>query len=219
MKVLVWDLPTRLFHFALLVLVVLAWVSVEILDDMDLHFLCGYGILGLIIFRVCWGVVGTYHAKFSSFFRGPHDIKRYLAGDKSGYRGGNNPLGAMSVILLLGLIGAQAISGLFTDDEYYYFGPLNSYISSSAVDVISQFHHLNVNFIIAAVALHLVAIFYYQAIKREQIIIPMITGYKEKIGSIKEIQTSLLLRAIIVAAIAAMIVLGIASLEGNDPLY
>lgn len=219
MKVMIWDLPTRLFHIALMILVIAAWVSVEILEDMDLHFLCGYGILGLVTFRLVWGFVGTYHALFASFVKGPSKVLGYLKGEQQEYLGGHNPLGALSVLLLLGLIAAQAVSGLFSDDEYYYFGPLNRFVSSETVSLLSNFHHSNFDYIIAAVGLHLAAIAYYQIIKRDNLIGPMISGYKDnKNGQYRGITRSKLGLALTLALLIGLAVAGIASLEVNDAL-
>lgn len=214
MKTLIWDLPLRIFHWALAALVVMAWVSVEILEDLDIHFLCGYGILGLILFRLIWGVVGPEHARFSAFVKGPSAILAYLRGDANHYRGGHNPLGALSVLFLLAVVGLQATTGLFTDDEYYYFGPLNSYVSSDVVGVMSNLHHLNVNVIIAAIALHLAAIAFYRVVKKENLVTPMITGKKDdsekKFSAISDSKFGL---AIVIALLVTGVVIGIASLE------
>ena len=214
MKTLIWDLPLRLFHWALAVLVVMAWVSVEIMEDLDLHFLCGYGILGLILFRLIWGFVGPEHARFSAFVKGPSELLAYLKGEQKNYRGGHNPLGALSVLLMLAVVGLQATTGLFTDDEYYYFGPLNSYVSSDVVGVMSNLHHLNVNVIIAAIALHLAAIAFYRITKKENLVTPMITGVKhDSEGMFSAIPHSKLGLAIVLAMIVTGVVIGIASLE------
>lgn len=212
-KTLIWDLPLRFFHWALVTLVVTAWVSVEIMDDLDLHFLTGYGILALMLFRITWGIWGTYHARFKHFVCSPKKVKAYLKGDTSFYRGGHNPLGALSVILLLSVVTAQAISGLFSDDEYYYFGPFNSYVSSSVASLMSEFHHLNFDIILVAVALHLFAIAFYEVVKKERLIKPMFIGYKRDFNdTYTSITSNQLGRAILVMGLAITAVFFIANL-------
>lgn len=214
MKTYIWDLPLRLFHAALAIVFLLAWLSVEILDDLELHFLCGYTLLGLMVFRLIWGVVGTEHARFKGFVVGPTAIVRFLSGHVESYRGGHNPLGALSVIFLITAITAQAISGLFTDDEYYFFGPLNRFVSADLADLMSAFHHLNADIILIAVGLHLLAIAYYELIKRERLILPMITGYKQdNAKQFTPIPHSKLALALIIAVVVATGVIAIASLE------
>lgn len=214
MKTLIWDLPLRIFHWALAVLVAMAWYSVEIMENLDLHFTCGYGILGLILFRLIWGVVGPEHARFGAFMKRPSTVLAYLRGNYKNYRGGHNPLGALSVLLLLTVVGLQAITGLFTDDEYYYFGPLNRYVSSEVAGLMSNLHHLNVNVIMATIALHLAAIIFYYVCKKENLVSPMITGVKlDDSGDFSPIRTSKLGLAFVIALLVTAAVVGIASLE------
>lgn len=214
MKTYIWDIPLRLFHGLLFILVSLAWFSVEILDDLELHFLCGYAILGLMIFRLVWGMVGPEHARFKGFVVGPTAIKRYLQGHYGEYRGGHTPLGALSVVFLIGAISAQAVSGLFSDDEYYFFGPLNRFVSSDVVDLLSAFHLFNVDVLFIAIGLHLLAIAYYELFKKERLTLAMLTGYKrdteKKFTAIRHSNMGL---AIVIALISAAIAAGIASLE------
>ncbi len=214
MKTRIWDLPLRIFHWALAALAVMAWVSVEIMEDLDLHFQCGYGILGLMLFRLIWGFIGPEHARFGAFVKGPSAVLAYLRGDTSNYRGGHTPLGALSVLLLLAVVGLQATTGLFTDDEYYYFGPLNSYVSDEVVGIMSNLHHLNVNIIFGAIALHLAAIAYYRIVKKENLVTPMVTGKKfDSAKSFSAIPHSQLGLAIVIALLVTAAVIGIASLE------
>lgn len=211
-KVQIWDLPLRLFHWSFATLLIVAWYSAEIMDDFDLHFVTGYGLLGLLIFRVLWGFCGTHHAKFHTFIRGPKRVLAYLRGREKHLEGGHNPLGALSVICLLGTASLQALSGLFSDDEYYYFGPLNSYISSDLASVMTNFHHLNFNVLATATLLHVLAILYYQFIKKEGLIKPMITGTKEDPSNgYERVEGHYWKRAIICAVGATVITVTIAN--------
>lgn len=214
-KVYVWDLPLRLFHWALVGLVCYAWYSVEILEDMDQHFLCGYAILTLLLFRVAWGFWGAKHALFRAFIKRPKTILNYLRGRQSEPYLGHNPLGAISVILMLALLLTQAISGLFSDDEYYYFGPLTGFVSGDTVSFFSTLHHQNVDFIIAVLALHVGAILYYELFKKQRLVKAMITGRKDASpGKFASLENTYSGRAALILSIVGAIVYGISQLGG-----
>ena len=118
----VWDLPIRLFHWLLLIAIVLSFITVKIGGNaMELHGRIGYCVLTLIIFRVCWGFVGSYHARFTNFIPSPTGLFNYLSGKtKAGL--GHNPLGALSVLALLFSVGVQAVTGLFVNDDIAFEG-------------------------------------------------------------------------------------------------
>ncbi len=214
MKTFIWDLPLRIFHWGLVALVSYAWISVEILENLDHHFYSGYGILALLIFRVIWGFVGPEHARFRSFIKSPSHLIKYLRGNTP-ESGGHNPLGALSVISMLLVLLVQAVSGLFSDDEYYYFGPLTSLVSSETVGIMSNFHHLNSNIIWTLIAIHLLAIIFYELVKKQRLIMAMITGYKwDETNRFKKIVNSKIGRALVAMAVATAMVYGIVSL-GN----
>ena len=122
-KNLVWDIPVRLFHWLLVLCLLGQWITAEVLENaMDIHFYIGYFTLGLIIFRLIWGFVGTKYAKFSSFMAGPKAILAYLKSVKSKQHIlsiGHNALGGLLLPAVIILVGLQAISGLFTTDEMY----------------------------------------------------------------------------------------------------
>jgi len=213
-KTLIWDLPLRIFHWALALLIGYAWYSVEVLGDLEQHFLTGYAILTLLIFRVAWGFVGSRHARFASFVRGPAAIRAYLRGETAvGSYPGHNPLGALSVILMLVVIGAQATTGLFSDDQEFFFGPLSGYVSGDTVSRITEFHHFNFNVIMAVVVLHVLAIIYYSLVKKQRLVPAMVTGRKEDPDhALPGISGSKLLAALVVLVIAAAAVFGISTL-------
>jgi len=175
----VWDLPIRLFHWLLLIAIALSFITVKIGGNaMELHGRIGYCVLTLIIFRVCWGFIGSYHARFTNFIPSPMSLFDYLSGKtKAGL--GHNPLGALSVLALLLSVGVQAVTGLFANDDIAFEGPFAKYVSNSTVGLLTSIHHANEWVLIALIALHLCAILYYQKFKSENLIKPMLLGDKE----------------------------------------
>jgi|TARA_B110000879_G_scaffold196894_1_gene266987 cytochrome b len=182
---LVWDLPLRLFHWALALSLVGSWITAEAgFDWTETHFLFGYTALGLISFRLLWGLLGTPNARFNNFLTGPKAIIRALGqlkektppGEISHI--GHGPLGGWASVALLALVMTQAVSGLFVSDDIFYAGPYNSAVSNSLADYLGWLHHTNFNILLAAVALHLVTITWYLLGKRENLIKPMLTGKK-----------------------------------------
>lgn len=182
-KAFVWDLPLRLFHWLLVILVTVSWVSVEIGGNaMQIHMLCGYSILTLVLFRILWGFFGSTHARFSSFVRGPRaaiDYLRALRRNEAARHLGHNPAGAWSVVLMLALLLVQAVTGLFSNDDIATEGPLAKFVSKALSDRITSIHHLNVDLLYALIALHLAAVAFYYFYKRENLVRPMLTGYKD----------------------------------------
>ncbi len=178
-KIKVWDLPTRLFHWLLVALVAAAVISVKIGGSaaMEWHGRFGHLIFGLIVFRLVWGVVGSTYARFWNFAPTPSRLLAYLRGKWQGL--GHNPLGALSVFALLGLIGFQATSGLFANDDIAFRGPLYHAVASDTSNWLSGLHRQSEPFIFALVALHIGAILFYKLVKKENLVTPMITGKKE----------------------------------------
>jgi cytochrome b len=172
----VWDLPTRLFHWLLAAAILGSFVSVKIGGNaMIWHGRFGYVVLTLLLFRLIWGVVGPLHARFSQFIKGPAAILAELKGSNKPSVG-HNPLGALSVVALLGLSLAQALFGLFTSDDIFYDGPLVKHVSNDTVSFISWLHHSAEWFLIGLVALHIAAIGYHKVIKKHDLVRPMIRG-------------------------------------------
>lgn len=171
----VWDLPLRLFHWLLLIAVVGALISIQI-KAMDWHGRFGLAVLGLLVFRLVWGIVGSTHARFWSFAPGPVQLWRYLRGQWHGL--GHNPLGALSVFAILGVLLFQAITGLFADDVIAYSGPLRRAISSDLASQLTSWHMRMEWVIYGLIALHIAAIAFHELIKRERLVKPMVTGRK-----------------------------------------
>jgi cytochrome b len=176
-KIRLWDLPTRLFHW-LFAVVVLGAIATDLLDNITWHSYCGYTALILVVFRIIWGFVGPHHARFSSFVPSLSGLKAFLK-DQTVSPLGHNPLGALSVIAMLLIVLVQATSGLFTDDEISFQGPLSKFLSEDMVKFMNQIHSTNHVLVYGIVALHLIAIFYYQRIKKNNLIGPMVYGDKE----------------------------------------
>lgn len=175
----IWDLPTRLFHWLLVVCITGAVICVNIGGYwMQWHAYFGYAALSLILFRVLWGFIGPVHSRFISFVPSPQRLIAFLGG-REGSGLGHNPLGSLSVIALLLVVGIQASTGLFTDDDIAFQGPLAKHVSNATVSLLSSIHALNSNILFGLIGLHLIAIAYHQWVRRESIVLPMIQGDKE----------------------------------------
>lgn len=204
----VWDLPTRVFHWALAALVLLNIVSGKVGGNtlMDYHMLSGYAILALILFRVVWGFVGGRHARFASFVRGPGAVLRYFG---QAFRGGakwlgHNPAGGWSVLLMLALLALQAGTGLFSNDDILVEGPLMKLVAKSTSDYLTWIHYLGSNALMAIVAVHVAVVVFYR-IKGDDLIGAMFTGRKSNaVDAPSAVPVAVgPLRAAVVAALAA----------------
>jgi cytochrome b len=178
----IWDLPTRLFHWVLVLFVSFSIVSAKIGGNwIDWHMRSGYCILALVLFRVMWGFAGSFHARFANFVRPPARVLSYvreLRGGTAATQAGHNPLGALSVLAILASLLLQASTGLFSNDSIASEGPLARLVSSSSSDLFTRVHKINQGVIFALIALHLAAIAYYYFAKRENLVLPMLTGDK-----------------------------------------
>ena len=178
MKIRIWDLPIRLFHWLLVLAVIGSFVSVKLGGNaMVWHARLGYFVLALLLFRIIWGFWGSYYARFSQFVKGPQAIMDYLKGGQETL--GHNPLGALSVLALLGLFLSQAIAGLFASDDIAFDGPLVKYVSSYWVEWFTTWHRWNEWVLLGLVAVHVGAILYYKHMKRINLIQAMVTGDQE----------------------------------------
>jgi cytochrome b len=174
-RVRVWDIPTRLTHWLIVVLVALSWWTAET-GRLEWHRWSGYVLLGLVIFRIYWGFAGSSTAKFSGFVRGPRAIVGYLKSGAS-HAIGHNPLGALSVVALLLLLIAQIALGLFAVDiDGIESGPLSLYVSFEAGRVAAHWHCDLFNVLLGLVALHLVAVAWYVFFRKQPLIAAMIHG-------------------------------------------
>lgn len=179
----IWDLPTRVFHWALAVCVTGLVITGNVGGNaMAWHFRLGYAVLTLLLFRIVWGVVGGRWSRFVHFVRGPGTIGRYLRGRAEPGEHldvGHNPLGALSVLALLTLLLLQASFGLVADDEIANVGPLNKYVDASLAAAATAWHKgAGKLILIALVVLHIGAIVYYRVRKGQNLVAPMIGGDK-----------------------------------------
>lgn len=178
----VWDLPTRLFHWLLAVCVVGLVVTGSVGGNwMNWHLRLGYAVLTLLLFRLVWGFIGGHWSRFSSFIYAPSSLVAYLKGQaKPEHTVGHSPLGALSVFALILLLAAQVGSGLMSDDEIAFFGPLVRFVSGDTVALATGYHKNIGKFIIfALVGLHVLAIAYYRWVKKQRLVRPMLVGDKE----------------------------------------
>ena len=179
----VWDLPTRIFHWALALTVVGSVVSAKIGGNaMVWHFRFGALVLALVAFRILWGLVGGRWSRFASFIYAPATVLRYLRGQARSDEHldvGHNPLGSFSVFALLGFLGLQVATGLVADDEIANVGPLNRFASSQLVSQASSWHKdFGQWVLVALVVLHIAAIAFYLVSKRVNLVRPMVVGDK-----------------------------------------
>ena len=174
MRITVWDLPLRLFHWLLVLAVAGALTTSQMgANWIDWHGRFGLAVVGLIAFRLAWGVLGSTYSRFTRFFPTPAAILSYLRGQWQ--QPGHNPLGALSVYALLGLFGFQAISGLFTTDEIAFNGPLTRAVSSSLVNTLSGLHRQTELWLYLLIGLHILAIVIYQ-LRGKRLVGPMLHG-------------------------------------------
>ncbi len=177
-RILLWDLPTRLFHWSLALAVGAAVVTGQVGGNLiDWHGRIGLFIVGLLAFRIVWGIVGSTYARFAQFFPTPAKIKAYLAGRWAGE--GHNPLGALSVFGLIFLLTVQVATGLFANDDIAFTGPLADLVAREVSNRLTGLHHLLGNGLIALVVLHVAAIGFYGHVKKQKLLKPMITGWKD----------------------------------------
>ena len=174
-----WDAPVRIAHWALAALVGFAWWSAQA-EHMDWHRWSGYAIVGLLAFRLVWGLVGSQSARFASFVRGPGATLAYLKTlPRRGHADmpGHNPLGALSILALLAVMAVQVVTGLFAVDvDAIEAGPLSDRVSFDTGRMLAHWHHLSFTALEALIALHLAAVGFYLIYKRSNLIGPMITG-------------------------------------------
>jgi cytochrome b len=208
----VWDLPVRLFHWALTGLVAFSFVTAQIGGNaMAYHEWSGRAILTLVLFRLVWGFAGGTHARFGDFLRGPRAVLDYAGSLLRGparFVAGHNPLGGWMVVVLLLCLLVQAGSGLFANDDVMLEGPLARHVSKETSDLLTGIHHANFALLASLVAVHVAAALLYLLVKRDNLILPMITGRKRPPGGADVPPArggSALLAAVLLGACAAAV--------------
>ena len=184
----IWDLPTRIFHWALFVCVVGLIITGNIGGNlMTWHFRLGYCVMTLLLFRIVWGLIGGKWSRFGSFIYAPSTVIAYLKGQgKPEHSAGHNPLGAGSVFALLAFLAAQVGTGLISDDEITNQGPLARFVSNASVSLANWWHKDVGKWVIAAlIVLHVAAILFYLHKKKENLIKPMLHGDKQMIAPVE----------------------------------
>lgn len=178
----VWDLPTRLFHWALAACVITLVITGNLGGNwMVWHGRAGYAVLSLLLFRMVWGLIGGHWSRFSNFLYGPSAVLAYLRGrSPTAHRVGHNPLGMLSVFALITVLLLQVGTGLFADDEIAFTGPLTSLVSGDAVSQATRYHKsVGKLLLMALVAVHILAIVFYRWVKKDNLITPMVLGDKQ----------------------------------------
>jgi len=203
-----WDGPTRLVHWAVAALILTAWLTAG--KQMAIHRWAGYAVLGLMVFRLWWGVAGGSTARFASFLVGPGKILAYvrkLPSRDPGETAGHNPLGAWSVVAMILLIIVQAALGLFSVDvDGIESGPLSDRVSFDLGRACAHWHELTFRLLQVLVVLHLAAIGFYAAWKRENLVGAMIVGGRRFQGVVTPLTKAPLWRLIVGIVLAAVAV-------------
>lgn len=177
-RVRIWDVPTRVVHWILAILIAASWWTAEN-GNLELHRYSGYSILALLSFRLYWGFVGSTSARFNHFIQGPRSILRYLRGEAT-ESAGHNPLGALSVLALLILLLTQVTLGLFAVDvDGLESGPLSHYVSFETGRACAEWHDTVFDVLVWVIALHIAAVLFYVIFKKQNLITAMVHGYRE----------------------------------------
>ena len=180
LKILVWDGPARLCHWLAAALVVAAYLTWR-LNWMDWHARAGYALLTLVIFRILWGIFGSETTRFSSFLASPRTAARHLAHAfrrEPDRQAGHNPAGGWMVLLLLLLQFGETLTGVYVNNDVADEGPLTELSPAPIANAITALHWIFWDALLAAVALHLLAIFLYRVVKGQNLLLPMVTGWK-----------------------------------------
>jgi len=200
-----WDAPTRLVHWALVILIGFAWWSAEA-DHLQWHRWSGYAVAGLVAFRLIWGFVGSANARFAHFVKGPAATLAYLRTlpkRAPAITPGHNPLGAWSVLAILAILVIQVVTGLFAVDvDAFEAGPLSDRIDFDTGRLFARWHHWSFTALQVLVVLHLAAVAFYLVYKRDNLIGPMVTGWK-KVAADPRLVFAPLWRAAVATLVAA----------------
>lgn len=204
MQVRVWDLPLRVFHWLLVLAVTGALVTIYLGGTwMVWHERFGLAVLGLLVFRVLWGLVGSTHARFSDFFPTPGALLTYLRGQWQG--AGHTPVGGLSVFVMLCLFGFQALSGLVATDDIAFSGPLRGLVSSSFGNTLTSWHRWTEELIYVVIGLHILAIVIYQ-LRGKKLVGAMLHGKKKVSEPVPDTRHGSWIALVIVLVLAGLAV-------------
>jgi cytochrome b len=179
-KLIVWDAATRLFHWLTVALVIACYVSWRA-NWMDWHAWTGEALLALVLFRLLWAFFGSETARFSTFLASPRAAALYVASllrREPDRQIGHNPVGGWMVLLLLALLLAEALTGLYVLNDVADEGPLTEIVPAVIANLITDLHSYFWDALLVAAILHVLAVLLYAAVMRHDLVTPMITGCK-----------------------------------------
>ena len=206
--VLVWDMPTRLFHWLVVVLVAAAYVTSR-LNWMDWHVRIGEALLALVLFRLLWGFFGSETARFRGFLRAPAAAwqhLRHVFRREADLQVGHNAAGGWMVLLLLALLLGETLSGLYVNNDVADDGPLTQWVPAAIANAITALHTILWDALLAAVALHVLAIAVYAVAKGDNLLRPMLTGRKRLPERIRAPRQASIMLALLLLVISVTLV-------------
>ncbi|HUZ63897.1 MAG TPA: cytochrome b/b6 domain-containing protein [Acetobacteraceae bacterium] len=211
--VIVWDLPVRLFHWALPVLLAVLYLTWR-WNWMGWHALAGDALLALVLFRLLWGCFGSETARFTLFLARPKDAAAHLAHllkPEPDTQVGHNPAGGWMVAAMLAVLLLQTLTGLYVQNDVANEGPLTEHVPAAIANAITDLHGILWNVLLVLAALHVAAILLYATVKRHDLVRPMVTGRKHLPEGIPAPRIAKLMPAALLFACAAGITALVAS--------
>jgi cytochrome b len=205
---LVWDLPVRLTHWLLVVAVAGCWATHYAgVEWFDWHQRLGCAVLVLVAFRVVWGFVGTRHARFADFLRGPRVIAGYLRDSGAPPPAGHNPLGGLAIVALLALLLLKAATGLFANDEIVNAGPFYGWVAPELSNRLTRLHRLASDWLLVLIGMHLLAVGWYAIVRRRPLVRAMLSGRKDAtlVRPADAIEDSRTMRAVVIVAVLSAV--------------
>ena len=210
----VWDLPTRIFHWSIALLVLASWYTNR-RNWMELHFLAGYTMIGMLAFRMVWGFLGSETSRFVKFLKSPVEGFRHLRQifvREPDTEIGHNAAGGWMVLGLLTLLLVQVVTGLCSNDDIMAEGPLSKYVGKDWSDRLGWIHSINFKVIELAILAHVCAILAYWLFKRQNLLRPMVTGIKRMPASVRPPRMASPVLAMVAIASAAALATLVAKL-------
>ena len=213
---LVWDLPTRLFHWTLVLLMLIAWRTAET-RNLSSHILAGSGIIGLLVFRLWWGLFGSSTARFTNFVKGPGTVLAYARSLKhAALEPGHNPMGGWSVMSLVVCLIALTGFGLIADDtDSLNPGPFSDKVDYDTSRLASHLHARAFDLLEVLILLHLAAMLFYAVFKRQNLVGAMVTGRQKHLAGHADIQSGSLPMLVVGLMLGGAVTLWLAHLGGS----